>query len=152
MSRKHDPTYSYYSEELNSWMNNISNITCGKESKNESWSENTGMFSLYHANKWSSKGVYYPYKPEDEIINYRTRDTKTFSNNDGTYTAVFLSGLHYEGGDGKWKDIDLTVQNNNTGRNTDFVYCNVKMIFTHIYLLILMMVLFLKNRDIQLIC
>lgn len=47
-----------------------------------------------------------PIRPDAvELVNLRTRDSKTFRNPDGTFTAQFASRMHYRSG-GVWKDVD----------------------------------------------
>jgi hypothetical protein len=120
---------SWAQEDLNSWMNMPSNIKISSVNEGESWIDKTGMYSLYHANKWSEKGVYYPYNPEDEVFDSRTRDTKTFRNEDGTFTAIFLAGLHYKDEYGNWRDIDLSIEENYTGYFPEYELCNTKNSF-----------------------
>lgn len=115
----------WMAEELASWMNDPGRIDVANDAPAESWGAHTGMYSCFHANRWSPHGVYYPYAPDDEVFQFRTRHSKTFDNHDGTYTAVFLSDLHYEDSEGRWRDVDLSLTPNDTGRNSAHGLCNL---------------------------
>ena len=54
-----------------------------EQKSGESWVNNTGIFSRYHQNKWSSNGVYAGLSAENELIDKRTKDSKTFSSENG---------------------------------------------------------------------
>ncbi len=77
--------------------------------------------------------MYYPYEPKNEDFSKRSRDTKTFQNPDGSYTAVFLSGIHYQDEQGNWRDIDLSITENNSGEYSDFSFCNTTNNFKTFY-------------------
>jgi len=115
----------WIAEELACWLNDRGRIDVADDASVESWGSHTGMYSCFHANRWSPHGVYYPYVPDDEVFQLRTRHSKTFDNHDGTYTAVFLSDLHYEDGEGRWRDVDLSLTSNDTGRNSAYGLCNL---------------------------
>lgn len=112
--------------DLNSWMNKPSNIQYDNTNLKESWLNKTGVYSCYHPNRWTEKGVYYPYKPGDEVFENRTQDSKTFKNSDGSFTAVFLSDLHYQDAEGHWRDVDLSLTSNTSGKYNNFNLCNQK--------------------------
>ena len=58
--------------------------------QSESWTNNTGIFSRYHANKWTANGIYAGLTPEKEQIQYRTEHSKTFDNGDGTFSYMYI--------------------------------------------------------------
>ncbi|MCD4736763.1 MAG: hypothetical protein K8R53_12025, partial [Bacteroidales bacterium] len=110
--------------ETNNWMNNSENITWTGSGSYDSWTGQTGMYSCFHPNKWSEGGIYYPYTSSDEVIHFRTENSKTFRNPDGSFTAVFLSNLHYIDANGSWKDVDLALKANTTGKFAAYNLCN----------------------------
>ena len=112
-------------DELAGWMNDYGKIDVTDDAPAESWVHRTGMYSCFHANRWSPRGVYYPHAPEDEVFQFRTRHSKTFDNHDGTYTAVFLSDLHYQADAGRWCDVDLSLVPNDSGDFAQFGLCNL---------------------------
>ena len=89
---------------LNSW---------GQEN-NESWTNNTGIFSRYHANKWKENGLYAGLSPEQELIENRSEHSKTFNNGDGTFSYMYIGDLHYQDDNGSWQDIDVSIRKEST--------------------------------------
>ncbi len=116
-------------EELRSWLNDLHEISFSDKNENESWEDNTGLYSLHHPNRWSKMGIYSGFKPYDEDFSKRSENTKTFRNPDGSFTAFFLSGLHYKDGAGNWRDIDLSLSNNLSGKHTDYDIANITNVF-----------------------
>jgi RHS repeat-associated protein len=45
-----------------------------------------------------------------ELVSLRTRDSKTYLNPDGTYTAEFGKLLHYQAAPAEWNDVDLSFR------------------------------------------
>ncbi len=120
-----DPDESHWTdEELTSWLNDPNNIVYSEVQ--ESWLNRTGMYSCFHPNRWSEKGVYYPYAPTDEIFENRTRHSKTFRNEDGSFTAVMLADLHYQDDEGNLRDVDLSLERNSTARHPEYELVNLK--------------------------
>lgn len=115
----------WVAEELASWLNRPEHIVVADDAPAESWEQRTGMYSRYDARRWSARGVYHPYLPEDEDFACRTRHSKTFRNADGTNTAFFLPDLHYQDDEGHWRDVDLTLTPNTSGRNPEYDLCNL---------------------------
>ena len=91
--------------------------------------ENTPAISLENAIKNTSQPTEDPLsklKPEDEIIELRDATTKHYKNPDGSITAVLSAGpVHYED-NGEWKDVDLDVEENNTGIHPEYAYSSIK--------------------------
>lgn len=50
-----------------------------------------------------------------ELINLRSKDSKTFDNQDGSFTATFGKDLHYWDG-ANWADVDLAFRNGTSDR------------------------------------
>ncbi|MDR2010127.1 MAG: gliding motility-associated C-terminal domain-containing protein [Bacteroidales bacterium] len=123
---------SWQEKELSSWMNNTSNVSFDTEKENESWVNNTGMFSRYHPNKWSDRGLYKGFSPEDELLQHRTKDSKTFSNGNGENSYFLVGDLHYSDDLSNWCDIDLSIINN-TEDQTAYKYSNTTNKFKTYY-------------------
>jgi hypothetical protein len=67
---------------------------------------------------WERGGRYENRKPEDELLHLRTKETKHFKNQDGTYTLITGVPQHYKDERGLWQDIDFTItKDNNAYRN-----------------------------------
>ncbi len=95
-----------------------------EQKSGESWVNNTGIFSRYHQNKWSSNGVYAGLSAENELIDKRTKDSKTFSSENGSNTFILLGDLHYADNKGTWQDIDVSITSN--ASDAVFPYVNEK--------------------------
>ena len=54
---------------------------------------------------WSPKGLFDLWAPEDEIVVFRTENSKTFDNYDGTRTLVLGSVFHRMDESGNWVDL-----------------------------------------------
>ena len=64
------------------------------------------------------------FKPEEEIIEKRTKTAKTFSKDGENFTSVIGAGaVHYKDGDA-WKTIINQVVPNNSGIHGDYAYYN----------------------------
>jgi hypothetical protein len=51
------------------------------------------------------------FTPDREDVSKRTESSKTFSNGDGTYTAILnQKPIHYQDENGDWQDIELTLR------------------------------------------
>ncbi len=96
----------------------------------ESWKNNTGIFSRYHANKWSAQGLYAGLTPQQEQKQYRTEHSKTFDNGDGTYSYMYIGDLHYKDANGSWQDIEVNIEKTNNG---PYRYANTKNKFQTYY-------------------
>ena len=96
----------------------------------ESWKNNTGIFSRYHAKKWSSGGLYAGLTPEQELTQYRTEHSKTFANGDGTNSYMYIGDLHYKDAQGKWQDIEVNIENASDGQ---YRYASTKNKFQTFY-------------------
>ncbi len=59
--------------------------------------------------KWQKGGVYEGYKPEQEDLSKRTKNSKHFRNANGSYTAQVGSTMHYQDNNGAWQDISLAI-------------------------------------------
>lgn len=86
------------------------------QSNVESWSNNTGIFSRYHANKWKENGLYAGLSPEQELVGNRTEHSKTFDNGDGTFSYMYIGDLHYQDVNGSWQDIEVSIEKTNNGQ------------------------------------
>ncbi len=62
-------------------------------------------------------------KMENELIDKRTKSSKHFSNENGTYTAQTGGNYHYKDVNGKWKDIDLNIE---SSTRPGYAFENVK--------------------------
>ena len=60
--------------------------------------------------KWLKGGFYAQFKPEQEILEKRTRVAKNFDNGDGTYSAILTGPTHYKDEGGAWQDIDFSIK------------------------------------------
>ncbi|MBQ6276373.1 MAG: proprotein convertase P-domain-containing protein, partial [Bacteroidales bacterium] len=98
--------------------------------QSESWTNNTGIFSRYHANKWTANGIYAGLTPEKEQIQYRTEHSKTFDNGDGTFSYMYIGDLHYQDEKGSWQDIDVSIKKEN---NNGYKYANTTNKFKTYY-------------------
>ena len=96
----------------------------------ESWTNNTGIFSRYHANKWTNGGLYSGLSPEQELTQYRSEHSKTFDNGDGTFSYMYIGDLHYQDDQGSWQDIDVSIQKEN---NSEYKYANTTNKFKTYY-------------------
>ena len=74
--------------------------------------------------KWQQNGVFYGYSPQQELLQYRTANSKTFQNPDGTNTILMVGPTHYKDDNGVLQDIKYTITPNNSNRNTEYKYCN----------------------------
>ncbi len=54
---------------------------------------------------WSPEGLFGLWAPEDEIVVFRTENSKTFVNHDGTRTLVLGSVFHRMDESGNWVDL-----------------------------------------------
>ena len=98
--------------------------------QSESWTNNTGIFSRYHANKWTANGIYAGLSPEKEQIQYRTEHSKTFDNGDGTFSYMYIGDLHYKDENASWQDIDVSIEKAN---NNGYKYANTTNKFKTYY-------------------
>ena len=96
----------------------------------DSWLKRTGIYSRYDESKWSENGLYSGFRPQDEIMQYRTKDSKTFDNGDGTKTLMLVGDLHYLDINNGWQDIDITI---NHKPNGIYSYENSKNKFSTFY-------------------
>lgn len=78
-----------------------------------------------HDEKWGKGGIFEGYTQQQEIIEKRSKNAKHFKNTDGTFTTQLGGNYHYKDEDGKWQDIDLTIEQGNTGLQ-DYFFKNVK--------------------------
>lgn len=62
---------------------------------------------------WSKGGRFEGFRPEQEVVEKRTRSAKHFKNADGSFTVQTGGVYHYKDKTGKWKDIDLTLTASN---------------------------------------
>jgi len=70
-------------------------------------------------------GLYRDYKPSDELVELRSRNTKHFLNPDGSVTEIVGAGdLHYFE-DGEWKEILTHIFQNKTGEYADHQFAAV---------------------------
>jgi len=72
--------------------------------------------------RWEKGGVFAGYKPEDELLQFRTEISKTFKNPNGTNSACFVGAVHYKDENGFWQDIDKSIVHSN---KDDYAYMNV---------------------------
>src|SRR5688572_21727164 len=59
-----------------------------------------------NAKIWKQGGVFYGRIPDEELIDKRTRISKTFNNQDGTKTVMFAGLTHYKDETGQWQEIN----------------------------------------------
>ena len=60
--------------------------------------------------------VDYDYAAESELVGARDATSKTFVNDDGTFTLLSSTDpIHYQAKDGSWQDIDLNLKVTSTG-------------------------------------
>lgn len=78
-----------------------------------------------HDETWGKGGTFEGYTQQQEIIEKRTKNAKHFKNTDGTFTTQMGANYHYRDEAGKWQDIDLTIEQGNTGLQ-DYFFKNVK--------------------------
>lgn len=62
--------------------------------------------------KWQKGGVYEGFKPAQEDLSKRTKNSKHFRNANGSYTAQVGSAMHYQDNNGAWQDISLALVKN----------------------------------------
>ena len=60
-----------------------------------------GKRSVYDE-RWKKDGFFAEYTPEKEMLQYRSRTSKTFDNENGTRTAFFMGPMHYKDETGVW--------------------------------------------------
>ena len=75
--------------------------------------------------KWGKGGTFEGYTQDQEIIGKRSKNAKHFKNTDGTFTTQMGGNYHYKDETGKWQDIDLSIEQGNTGLQ-DYFFKNVK--------------------------
>ncbi|MBN1350418.1 hypothetical protein JXJ21_13470 [candidate division KSB1 bacterium] len=69
---------------------------------------------------------------QTELIEKRTLTSKTFINEDGSYTAELSTApMHFLDDHGRWQNIDLTI---NSSANTGFDYVNERNLFKAFFL------------------
>lgn len=63
----------------------------------------------------SNQQSFGPVSQPVEAVEKRAKNAKHFRNADGTYTAQIGGNYHYKDENGKWQDIDLTIETGATG-------------------------------------
>ena len=113
--------------------NRVTNKKCRNCSNGQNIDE---MRSETHSPlEWGKGSMFENRNPADEVLELRTRDSKTFVNPDGTlstYITAYGSAIHYKE-NGVWKTISREIRANNTGRNSDYEYCNLDNFFKTFY-------------------
>lgn len=95
---------------------------------------NINKVENYSKADWEGKGIFRNFKPENEIVELRTRTSKHFLNPDSTVTAILMAGssINYEE-DGKWQTVTREIENNNSGRYSQYPYSNTNNAFKSYY-------------------
>ena len=75
--------------------------------------------------RWNETGVFAEQRPDQELLEYRTRVSKTFANPDGTRTAYLIGPVHYLDQTGAWQDICYDVAANDSDEHPDYGYANL---------------------------
>lgn len=75
--------------------------------------------------KWQKDGIFEGRTPDEELLQNRTRVSKTFDNEDGTRTAYFTGPVHYKDDSGAWQDIKYNITPNKSKRNAEYGYANL---------------------------
>ncbi len=78
-----------------------------------------------YVNNWEKGGSFDGYSPKQELTEKRAKNAKHFRNSDGTFTAQVGGNYHYKDATGNWQDIDLSLEQGNTGVQGYF-FQNVK--------------------------
>ncbi|MFO7789229.1 MAG: T9SS type A sorting domain-containing protein, partial [Bacteroidales bacterium] len=74
--------------------------------------------------RWQKGGIFESYTPADELLEYRTKFSKTFKNPDGTYTTQLSGLMHYKDENGVWQDVSYDITNNNSKGFSEYKYAN----------------------------
>ncbi|MEI6312381.1 MAG: hypothetical protein WCP57_08990, partial [Bacteroidota bacterium] len=80
---------------------------------------------------YSEDGPYSKYNASSEIIDKRTENSKTFQNNDGSYTALMTAGPMHYFENGKWNTSSNEVLNDNS--LPSFIFSNTHNKFKTYY-------------------
>ncbi|MDD6581640.1 MAG: hypothetical protein PUF10_03035, partial [Bacteroidales bacterium] len=99
----------------------------------DSWTGQTGIYSRFTPNRYSANGIYSGYTAGDELTELRTRDSKTFSNGNGTNDLFYIGRLHYKNENGKWSDIDVSIKQTSTPKYEGYDYQNLTNDFKTYY-------------------
>lgn len=83
---------------------------------------------------WKQDAIYGGYKQMDELLNRRTRTSKTFRNQDGSYSSIISSGssLHFME-NGIWTTISREIKPNSNTLKSEYPYSNLENCFKTYY-------------------
>ncbi|GAG09862.1 unnamed protein product, partial [marine sediment metagenome] len=70
--------------------------------------------------KWEEGGVFSEEIPEQEVLEYRTRISKTFDNGDDRRVSYFVGPVHYRDAAGAWQDICYDMTDNDSEQNREY--------------------------------